>query len=178
MGQIKNIKLHIVTDIKKVAKMNWYSGEVGAAIQKAIGEKKVFIVFVKDESENSTKMEEMWNETDVSETCTDDKCVAISITKDLVPGQQFGAIYPILVVPSTYLINNQGIPTDIVPGLVEKEEFVKRLTDAIEKTLSEAPPAPQPAEEPTSTSVEEPGVTSEDVEMVESAGASGEGLND
>merc|ERR1711973_952187 len=103
MGQIKNIKLHIVTDIKKVAKMNWYSGEVGAAIQKAIGEKKVFIVFVKDESENSTKMEEMWNETDVSETCTDDKCVAISITKDSVPGQQFGAIYPILVVPSTYL---------------------------------------------------------------------------
>ena len=29
--------------------MNWYSGEISAAIQKAIRERKVFIVFVKGE---------------------------------------------------------------------------------------------------------------------------------
>lgn len=115
--------------------MEWYPGEVSSAIQKAIGEKKVFIVFVKDDSENSVAMETLWNDTEVTSNCTEDKSVAINITSASVPGQQFGAIYPILVVPSTYVINNQGIPTDIIPGLVEKEEFVKRLGDAIEKTL-------------------------------------------
>ena len=67
-----------------------------------------------------------------------------------MPGQQFGAIYPILVRPSTYLINNQGIPTDVVPGVVEKEEFVKRLNDAIEKTLSTVVPPVAPVVEPVS----------------------------
>ena len=142
--------------------MNWYSGEVGAAIQKAIGEKKVFIVFVKDEGEDSKVMEEIWNEPEVTMVCTDDKCVAINITAESVSGQQFGAIYPILVVPSTYLINNQGVPTDIVPGIAEKEEFVKRISDAIEKTLGEVPVS-----------------VSTDVEMVESSATSlGEGASD
>jgi len=115
--------------------MNWFTGDVGHAIQKAIGEKKVFIVFVKDDKENSKTMEEMWNDDKVAEVCCEEKCVAINITADSVPGQQFGAIYPILCVPSTYLINNQGTPTDIIPGVLEKEEFLKRLTDAVDKTL-------------------------------------------
>lgn len=115
--------------------MNWFNGEVAAAIQKAISEKKVFIVFVKDENENSSTMERIWDDEDIAEICSDANCVAIKITPDSLPGQQFGAIYPILCVPSTYLINNQGIPADIIPGVVEKEEFLKRVKDAFDITL-------------------------------------------
>jgi len=140
--------------------MNWYEGEVSSAIQKAIGEKKVFIVFVKDESENSTKMEALWEQ--VTDICTEEKCVAINISASSVSGQQFGAIYPVLVVPSTYLINNQGITSDIIPGLVEKEEFVRRLTDAIANIL-------EPVHSSEITEAMEEDAGDEAVQSVESA---------
>ena len=60
--------------------MNWYQGEVGPAIQKAMSEKKVFIVFVKDDGEDSTKMEALWDEPEVASVCSDAKCVAINIS--------------------------------------------------------------------------------------------------
>merc|ERR1712025_561085 len=103
--------------------MNWFSGEIASGIQKAISEKKLFIVFVKDENDDSKKMEEIRNDNEVVGICNEERCVAINITAGSVPAQQFGAIYPILCIPSTYLIDNQGSANDIIPGLVEKSVF-------------------------------------------------------
>jgi len=120
--------------------MKWFTGDVGVGIQKAIQEKKVFIVFIKDTEESSNdvskKVEELWQDEEVETVCPDDKCVAISITAGSLAVQQFVAIYPMLSVPSTYLINNQGAPQDIIPGFIPKEEFITRLTTAIQAIQS------------------------------------------
>lgn len=38
---------------------------------------------------------------------------------------------PILCVPSTYLINNDGIPSDIIPSMVNDDELKDRLEDGL-----------------------------------------------
>jgi len=116
--------------------MNWFEGEITAAIQKAITEKKVFLVFVTDDNEDSRKMKELWLDTEIAAVCSDEQCVSITVVADSVSGQQFATIYPILCVPSTYLINNDGMPTDIIPGQLQQGELLKRLNDGIQKTLS------------------------------------------
>lgn len=44
-------------------------------------------------------------------------------------------IDPILCVPSTYLINNDGIPSDIIPSMISDEELTKRLSDGLQVTF-------------------------------------------
>ncbi|XP_057294835.1 UBX domain-containing protein 4-like isoform X1 [Hydractinia symbiolongicarpus] len=115
--------------------MNWFSGEISVAIQKAIQEKKVFIVFVNGDNDESKTMESVWLNDEVATICSPDTCVAINVSADSVAGKQFSSIYPILNIPSTYLINNEGMPIDIIPGVLQKEELFQRLQKGIQKIL-------------------------------------------
>jgi len=117
--------------------MLWFSGEIATAIKKAIQEKKAFIVFVKDENDDSKKMEELWEDEEITETCSPERSISINIVADSVAGQQFSSIYPILSIPSTYLINNDGMPIDIIPGVQKKDEFLKRLNEAVNNITSD-----------------------------------------
>lgn len=119
--------------------MNWFSGDISVAIQKAIQEKKVFIVFVNGDNDESKKMESMWLNEEVAIICSPDTCVAINVSADSVAGKQFSSIYPILNIPSTYLINNEGMPIDIIPGVLQKEKFCQRLQKGIQKILQVEP---------------------------------------
>jgi len=148
--------------------MQWFQGDVSEAIQKAITEQKMFIVFVRDDKEESQKMEELCNSDEVKNICTDDLCVAINITVDSEAGQQFGAIYPIAFLPCTFFIENDGIPAAIFPTM-EKDKFVEKTEELMavvrklksgesQKPASEAQQQDSPSETTSSDAVgnEEP----------------------
>uniref|UniRef100_T2M8H8 UBX domain-containing protein 4 n=1 Tax=Hydra vulgaris TaxID=6087 RepID=T2M8H8_HYDVU len=111
--------------------MNWFSGEIQEAIEKSIKEKKLFIVFVKDNGENSHLLNAMWNDEQILSLFNDGQSINIMISVDSVTGKQFAAIYSVPYVPSTYLINNEGIPIDIIPGVLPVNEFKQRLLNAL-----------------------------------------------
>ncbi|XP_057294836.1 UBX domain-containing protein 4-like isoform X2 [Hydractinia symbiolongicarpus] len=127
--------------------MNWFSGEISVAIQKAIQEKKVFIVFVNGDNDESKTMESVWLNDEVATICSPDTCVAINVSADSVAGKQFSSIYPILNIPSTYLINNEGMPIDIIPGVLQKEELFQRLQKGIQTHTSEMSEANKPTKD-------------------------------
>jgi len=118
--------------------MNWFTGEVAAAITSAVQGKKAFIVFIKGDNDETKQMEELWDRESVKATCNTDQHIAITLDADTVEGKQFASLYPILLVPCTYVINTDGIPEDIVPGVVSEEEFVSRLDGAIKKVVAKA----------------------------------------
>lgn len=111
--------------------MNWFEGEIQKAVQTAISEKKLFVVFVKDDSEESKKIDELWQTEEVMQICTDDLCIAIYLTLGSVGAEQFGNIYPIMCVPAIFFINNDGIPLAILP-FMEKDELIVKLRETFE----------------------------------------------
>ena len=38
---------------------------------------------------------------------------------------------PVLYIPSTYLINQSGIPADIIPGYLEAAQFTSKLSTTL-----------------------------------------------
>lgn len=113
--------------------MKWYAGTVESAIQKALNEEKIFIVYIQGDDESSKKMDVTWNCKEVALLCTEQNCTAIRIKTGSVEVEQFSKFYPVLCVPSTYFINQSGVPIDIVGGYMEPDSFVKRIQGSLKR---------------------------------------------
>lgn len=110
--------------------MNWFSGPIGDAINESLSKKFIFLVYAFDA--DSGEMDELWNDETISKLCIEN-CVSIKLEADSEPCNQFKQLYPITCFPTTYLIGNVGgTPIRIISGKLEKDEFIKRLENAIE----------------------------------------------
>ncbi|NWU28056.1 UBXN4 protein, partial [Dyaphorophyia castanea] len=78
------------------------------------------------EDEQSTEMAARWEDEKVTEAASDG-FVAIKIDTKSEACLQFSQIYPVVCVPSSFFIGENGIPLEVIAGSVSVEELVTRI---------------------------------------------------
>ncbi|XP_036401134.1 UBX domain-containing protein 4-like isoform X1 [Megalops cyprinoides] len=109
--------------------MLWFEGTIPAAIVSAKEQKAIFVVVITGDDEQSEQLMSSWEDDRVAETagrC----CVAIKIDTKSETCVQFSQIYPVVCVPSSFFIGENGIPLEVIAGSVSAEELVKRIIKA------------------------------------------------
>ncbi|XP_027679071.2 UBX domain-containing protein 4 isoform X1 [Chelonia mydas] len=106
--------------------MLWFRGTIPAAIAAAKEQSSVFVVFVSGDDEQSTQMAASWEDQKVTEAASDD-FVAIKIDIKSEACLQFSQIYPVVCIPSSFFIGDNGIPLEVIAGSVSAEELITRI---------------------------------------------------
>ncbi|XP_036396664.1 UBX domain-containing protein 4-like isoform X2 [Megalops cyprinoides] len=106
--------------------MLWFEGSIPAAIVSAKQQNSVFVVVITGDDEQSTQMLSSWEDGRVAEA-TDHCFVAIKIDAKSETCVQFSQIYPVVCIPSSFFIGENGIPLEVIAGSVSAEELVKRI---------------------------------------------------
>ncbi|XP_063789828.1 UBX domain-containing protein 4 [Pseudophryne corroboree] len=107
--------------------MLWFQGSIPEAIAAAKQMSSVFVVFVAGDDEQSKHMEESWMNNDVVRTASDG-FVAIKIDSQSETCLQFSQIYPVVCVPSSFFIGENGIPLEVIAGSIAAEELIAKIT--------------------------------------------------
>ncbi|KAI1884920.1 hypothetical protein AGOR_G00214860 [Albula goreensis] len=106
--------------------MIWFEGAIPAAIASAKHQNAIFIVVITGDDEQSTQLMSTWEDDRVAEA-TNNCCVAIKINAMSESCVQFSQIYPVVCIPSSFFIGDNGIPLEVVAGSLSAEEMVKRI---------------------------------------------------
>uniref|UniRef100_A0A8B9EUZ1 UBX domain-containing protein 4 n=1 Tax=Amazona collaria TaxID=241587 RepID=A0A8B9EUZ1_9PSIT len=114
--------------------MMWFGGSIPAAIAAAKQRSSVFVVFVSGEDEQSTEMAARWEDEKVTEAASDG---FVSLHKVL----SFVALNcccadPVVCVPSSFFIGDNGIPLEVIAGSISVEELVTRIQKVKQVTLA------------------------------------------
>ncbi|NWH63454.1 UBXN4 protein, partial [Geococcyx californianus] len=83
-------------------------------------------LYLAGEDEQSTEMAARWEDEKVTEAASDG-FVAIKINTKSEACLQFSQIYPVVCVPSSFFIGDNGIPLEVIAGSVSVEELVNRI---------------------------------------------------
>ncbi|NXR69454.1 UBXN4 protein, partial [Rhadina sibilatrix] len=86
----------------------------------------VCVLCLAGEDEQSTEMAARWEDEKVTEAASDG-FVAIKIDTKSEACLQFSQIYPVVCVPSSFFIGDNGIPLEVIAGSVSVEELVTRI---------------------------------------------------
>ncbi|KFW87490.1 UBX domain-containing protein 4, partial [Phalacrocorax carbo] len=86
----------------------------------------IHVLYLAGEDEQSTEMAERWEDEKVTEAASDG-FVAIKINTKSEACLQFSQIYPVVCVPSSFFIGDNGIPLEVIAGSVSVEELVNRI---------------------------------------------------
>uniref|UniRef100_A0A8B9QDJ6 UBX domain-containing protein 4 n=1 Tax=Apteryx owenii TaxID=8824 RepID=A0A8B9QDJ6_APTOW len=78
------------------------------------------------EDEQSTEMAARWEDEKVTEAASEG-FVAIKIDTKSEACLQFSQIYPVVCIPSSFFIGDNGIPLEVIAGSVSVEELVTRI---------------------------------------------------
>ncbi|NXF62132.1 UBXN4 protein, partial [Ciccaba nigrolineata] len=84
------------------------------------------VLYLAGEDEQSTEMAARWEDEKVTEAASDG-FVAIKIDTKSEACLQFSQIYPVVCVPSSFFIGDNGIPLEVIAGSVSVEELVSRI---------------------------------------------------
>ena len=57
--------------------------------------------------------------------------ICLRVEKESENCLRFSEIYPIVIVPSIYFIAIDGVNLDVIPGLVDQENFIQRVQKII-----------------------------------------------
>lgn len=119
----------------------WYSKAVSNAVREAMMNRAVLLVYVRDHSEQSQAVDQLWP-TVWPKFPDTTKYVALRLDKDTEPCNQFMAMFKVNTFPTIYFINGQnGQTLKVIDHPLENAE-------ALEKAFSEALMVIQP-ETPT-----------------------------
>jgi len=114
----------------------WYSGSISESIAEAKRKNAVFVVFACDGGDSSKQMEDVWKEEEVVECVRD--IVIIKVEQSSVAFSQFTQFYPVMIVPSTYVIAPNGTPLEIIPGACNKEDLIAKIKSTTKKFAEKA----------------------------------------
>lgn len=110
----------------QIVKMFWFEGSIPDAINLAKQRSSVFVVVITGEDEQSAQLISSWEDDKVSEEANN-CCVAINVDAKSEPCVQFSQIYPVVCIPSSFFIGENGIPLEVIAGNVSAEELMKRI---------------------------------------------------
>ncbi|KAF7550369.1 hypothetical protein G7Z17_g5786 [Cylindrodendrum hubeiense] len=145
----------------------FYEGTLQDGISTAVGQQKLVLCFVTDESEESTQWE---NEFLLDETLgklIKDQSVALRLTAGSDEAGYLAQIFPLPRTPTVVVIKNGELKEYITPGTT-KEDFFRRIQNAFSATSSSA----QPVSASTSTPQPEPAPVGSTSQGVSSSGES------
>ncbi|KAL7866118.1 hypothetical protein SRHO_G00113650 [Serrasalmus rhombeus] len=106
--------------------MRWFEGSVPAAIAASKQQNSIFVVVITGDDEQSKQMLSSWEDDRMAEL-TDNCCVAIKVDAKSETCVQFSQIYPVVCIPSSFFIGENGIPLEVIAGGVSAEELTKRI---------------------------------------------------
>ncbi|XP_063070155.1 UBX domain-containing protein 4 isoform X2 [Engraulis encrasicolus] len=106
--------------------MLWFEGSIPAAIASAKQQNSVFVVVITGDDELSEQMMSSWEDEAVA-AASNNSFVAIKIDAKSETCVQFSQIYPVVCIPSSFFIGENGIPLEVVAGSVSAEELTKRI---------------------------------------------------
>ncbi|XP_069838747.1 UBX domain-containing protein 4 isoform X3 [Dendropsophus ebraccatus] len=107
--------------------MLWFQGSIPEAIAAAKQRSSVFVVFVAGDDEQSTQMAESWGNEEVVRAAAQG-FVAIKIDSKSETCLQFSQIYPVVCIPSSFFIGENGIPLEVIAGSISAEELIAKIT--------------------------------------------------
>ncbi|KAF4952597.1 hypothetical protein FGADI_6669 [Fusarium gaditjirri] len=128
----------------------FYEGTLQEGISTAVGQQKLVLCFVTDESDESTRWE---NEFLVDDTLSDllkEHSIALRLKAGSEEAGYLAQIFPLPRTPTVVIIKNGELKEYITPG-TSKEDFLRRVQAAFNSTAAPAPapapaaPAPAPA---------------------------------
>ena len=115
----------------------WYSGSITEAINEAKRLQTLFLVHVRDESEQSNELRSrVFENEDILSVLRGS--VLIEVLHGTTSFAQFTQFYPVMAMPSTYFITPAGIPLEIVAGPCSTEEFLQKAQNTFQKFKSDA----------------------------------------
>ncbi|KAL3056812.1 hypothetical protein OYC64_019315 [Pagothenia borchgrevinki] len=106
--------------------MFWFDGSIPDAINLAKLRSSVFVVVITGGDEQSAQLMSSWEDDRVSEAAHN-CCVAIKVNDKSEPCVQFSQIYPVVCIPSSFFIGENGIPLEVIAGSVSAEELMIRI---------------------------------------------------
>ncbi|XP_051938990.1 UBX domain-containing protein 4 isoform X2 [Hippocampus zosterae] len=106
--------------------MIWFSGAIPDAISLAKQRNFVFVIVIIGEDEQSSNLMSSWEDDSVSQTAQN-CCVAIQVDAKSDTCVQFSQIYPVVCIPSSFFIGENGIPLEVIAGSVSAEELLIRI---------------------------------------------------
>jgi hypothetical protein len=118
----------------------WFSGAVVDAVREAKAHRALFIVYVRDDSEQSQSMDQLWLDVWIKFDNTS-KIIALRLNKDTEGCKQFIAIYKIQIYPTIYLINGQN--GQVLKMIDQSLENSNKLQEIIEDSLNIIEPKQQ-----------------------------------
>ncbi|KAJ4308937.1 hypothetical protein N0V84_011793 [Fusarium piperis] len=122
----------------------FYQGTLQDGISTAVGQQKLVLCFVTDESEEGVQWE---NEFLTDETLSDlikDHAVALRLTAGSEEAGYLAQIFPLPRTPTVVIIKNGDLKEYITPG-TSKEDFIRRVQSVFNSTTSSSSAATQPA---------------------------------
>lgn len=111
--------------------MRWFEGSIPAAIATAKQRRSVFVVVITGSDDQSRQLMSSWETAGVSEVAQN-CCVAIRVDAQSETCVQFSQIYPVVCVPSSFFIGENGIPLEVIAGSVTEDELKSRISRVIE----------------------------------------------
>ncbi|KAI8483808.1 UBX domain-containing protein 4 [Branchiostoma belcheri] len=111
----------------------------------------------------SKSMTETWEDAEVERVCQEAGFIGMKLTANSEACVQFSQIYPVVCIPSTFFIGDNGVPLEVVGGSLPVNQFLERIQKVNQlhqnkdQVASPAPVAetpPQPQEPPTPSQVE------------------------
>lgn len=129
----------------------WYSGAVVDAVREAKSRRALFVVYVRDDNEQSEVVDKLWS--DVWAKASDAwNMIVLRLNKGSEGCNQFTAIYKVQAYPTIYFINGQnGQVLKVVDQTIEDSN---KLHEIIEESLNIIQPK-QEASQQTTKTVEE-----------------------
>ncbi|XP_023220420.1 UBX domain-containing protein 4-like isoform X1 [Centruroides sculpturatus] len=112
--------------------MHWYEGNIPEAISEAKGKKKIFLVYIEGDDDLSKQMNTSYDDQSVSQRLNDNECIAVKIQANSEACKQFSQIYPVVIIPSSFFIGNNGIPLEVIAGNLSPEQFLSKIDNVIE----------------------------------------------
>ncbi|EDO42505.1 predicted protein [Nematostella vectensis] len=121
--------------------MLWFTGSIPEAIIASKQRKLPFVVYIEGSDEVSIEMGDVWSELQVS-LLSQDKCIAIKLANESEQCAQFSQLYPVVCIPSLFIIGENGMPLEVLGGRLTSREIISKATAAFEVYHSQSSSGP------------------------------------
>eukprot|EP00058_Branchiostoma_floridae_P027454 XP_002612945.1 hypothetical protein BRAFLDRAFT_58187 [Branchiostoma floridae] len=109
--------------------MRWHQGPIPAAIGEAKQNNAVFVIYVEGEDDLSKSMTATWEDGTVKKACQEAGFVGMKLTAN-------SEAYPVVCIPSTFFIGDNGVPLEVVGGSLPVNQFLERIQKVIQHQWS------------------------------------------
>ncbi|KAG8671757.1 hypothetical protein FPOAC2_05114 [Fusarium poae] len=125
----------------------FYQGTLQEGISTAVGQQKLVLCFVADETEESTQWENEFLTDETLNNLLNEHAVSLRLEARSSEAGYLAQIFPLPRTPTVVIIKNGELKEYITPG-TSKEDFLRRVQTAFNSASSVTTPQPTPAQPP------------------------------